>query len=111
MKKIHIVILCLCAAAALCFFKYQNNIKPEERILMINNKLYHGTSETGPMGDSGCIGGEITSSVEKDEVPAENNQSNFGNIGSHYTKDDGSGKVMVCIDNSWYWFTANNNKS
>ena len=65
MKKIFIFVLCICATAAIYFFKYQNTVNPEERIIMINDKLYYGTLETGPMGDSGCVEGEITSSVEK----------------------------------------------
>ena len=110
MKKILIFVLCICATAAIYFFKYQNTVNPEERILMINDKLYYGTLETGPMGDSGCVEGEITSSVEKNKIPSENGQSNFGNIGSHYTKDDGNGQVMVSIEDKWYWFKVNDNK-
>ena len=57
------------------FIKQQNSVKPEERIIMINNKLYYGTSETGPMGDSGCVEGNILSSIDKNEIPTENGQS------------------------------------
>ena len=81
-----------------------------KRELYTNDKLYYGTLETGPMGDSWCVEGEITSSVEKNKIPSENGQSNFGNIGSYYTKDDGNGQVMVSIDDKWYWFKVNDNK-
>ena len=63
--------------------------------------LYYGTDETGPMGDSGCIGGHIESSVSKDNIPNEHEQSNFGCIGNPYTYDDGNGTIMVV------WMTKN----
>ena len=52
--------------------------------------------------DSGCIGGHIESSVFKDNIPNEHEQSNFGCIGNPYTYDDGSGMIMVFMDNEEY---------
>lgn len=108
MKKILIVILCLFMILGLSACSKQNTIKPEERILMVNDKLYYGTSEIGPMGDSGCIDGEIISSVEKDKIPTENGQSNFQCIGNSFTKDEGNGGIMVFIDDEWFWFYSKN---
>lgn len=71
---------------------------------MLNNTLYYGTAETGPMRDSECVDGQILSTVERDEIPTEHGQSNFGCIGSSFTKDEGYGGVMVFIEKEWVWF-------
>lgn len=105
MKKILIiVILCLCIILGLSACTQQQTINPEERILMVNDKLYYGTSETGPMGDAESVDGKILSTVENAELPNENGQSNFGSIGNSFTKDDGNGAIMVFVDDEWVWF-------
>lgn len=79
----------------------------DEMILKINDKLYYGSEETGPMGDSGCIGGEITSTVDVDDMPTENGCSNFGCVGNSYTRDEGDGFIMVFMENGeWRCFYA-----
>lgn len=108
MKKMFMVVLCVCVILGLLACSQQNTIKPEERVLMVNDRLYYGTSETGPMGDSGCVGGEIVSFLEKDKIPTENGQSNFGGIGNSFTKDDGDGRIMVFIEDEWFWFYNKN---
>ncbi|KXL52120.1 hypothetical protein CLNEO_24690 [Anaerotignum neopropionicum] len=80
-----------------------------EMILKVNDTLYYGTDEVGPMGDAGCVEGEITSSVELNSIPTENGSSNFGCIGNSYTYDDGDGFIMVCLnDGEWHCFYAEN---
>ncbi|WMI80569.1 hypothetical protein [Anaerotignum sp. MB30-C6] len=81
-----------------------------EMILKVNDTLYYGTDEVGPMGDSGCVEGQIKSSVESDAIPTENGSSNFGCIGNSYTYDDGDGFIMVSLgnDNGWHCFYAEN---
>ena len=108
MNKVNFSIMLIFTVICLCSCSNQNNFNPEERIIMINDKLYYGTEETGPMGDSGCVDGEIISSVEKDEIPTENGQSNFGALGNPYTKDYGNGEVMVNINDQWFWFCSQN---
>lgn len=103
-KKVAIVILGFLILLGFSVLSRQNTTKPEERILMVNNKLYYGTSEIGPMGDSGSVGGKIISSVEKDTIPTENGQSNFGSVGNPFTKDEGNGAIMVLIEDQWFWF-------
>lgn len=76
----------------------------QDRILMVNDILYYDTNETGPMGDSGAVAGEILSTVEAGTIPAESGQSNFGEVGASYTYDSGDGFIMVFIDNEWYVF-------
>lgn len=78
-----------------------------EMVFKVNDTLYYGTDEVGPMGDSGCVVGEITSSVEQNSIPTENGSSNFGCIGNMYTYDDGDGSIMVRLDDEqWHCFYA-----
>ena len=93
----------LILAAAGCSDK-EPEVASTERILMVNNTLYYGTEETGPMGDAGCVEGEIQSTVSAGEIPTENGQSNFGGIGNPYTFDSGDGGIMVFIEDEYFWF-------
>ncbi|MBS6395971.1 MAG: hypothetical protein KH452_02285 [Clostridiales bacterium] len=81
-----------------------------EMVIRVNDTLYYGSDETGPMGDSGCIEGHIASSVESTEIPGENGVSNFGCVGNPYTYDDGDGAIMVCVgegkETEYVWFYA-----
>lgn len=78
---------------------------PAEIILKVNNTLYYGTDETGPMGDSGCVEGQILSTVEEGAIPTENGSSNFGCVGNSYTFDSGDGFIMVFMDDeAWHCF-------
>lgn len=73
-----------------------------EDLFMVNNKLYYGTDEIGPMGDSGSVEGEIISSVENTETPSRNAESNFGCIGNPYTYDFGDSWIMVLMGDDEY---------
>ena len=81
-------------------------VKPEDRIIMVNDKLYYGTTETGPMGFSDAIEGTIQSTVNANEIPQKNGQSNFGEVGASYTDDADLGFIMVQINDEWYVFYA-----
>ena len=74
----------------------------ESRLLMVNDTLYYGTDQTGPMGDAGAVAGEIASETSEGAVPTENGQSNFGCVGNAYTIGEES--IMVQIDEEWYIF-------
>lgn len=102
MKKLIPIILTLCLFLTSCGLKNEN--KTDKLILKYNDSLYYGTDETGPMGDSGCVAGEIISSVKSGEIPTENGQSNFGCVGNPYTKEDGDGRIMVMLDDEIYYF-------
>lgn len=54
--------------------------KPEDRLLlMVDDKLYYCTGwESSATQKCGVMDGTIETTVEKGEVPTENNQSNFG---------------------------------
>lgn len=74
-------------------------------ILRINDILYYDTSETGPMGAADAVEGYIQTSVQENEIPAENEESNFGCVGNAYTKDSGNGWIMVLMDDEeWHIF-------
>ena len=74
-------------------------------MVMINGKLYSGTSEDGPMGDSGCVEGRIIGTVGEGEAPTPNGYSNFGISGS-YTFDDNGMRMVFTPDGCWRWFEA-----
>lgn len=85
--------------------------KPEEKmetvdkdvkILKVNDTLYYGSDETGPMGDADAVEGYILDTVEAGNVPAENGVSNFGCVGNPYTYDFGDGWVMVFMEDEAY---------
>lgn len=76
----------------------------DKYILKVNDTLYYGTDEIGPMGDSGYVAGKIESSVSETETPEKNGESNFGCIGNSYTYDT-DGSIMVFMeDEEWHWF-------
>lgn len=77
----------------------------DEMILKVNDTLYYGTDETGPMGDADCVEGQILSTVEEGTIPTENGSSNFGCVGNSYTFDFGDGFIMVFMeDEKWHCF-------
>ena len=83
------------------------SLQADSRLLMADGKLYRGTSETGPMGDSDSVDGHIRSSVKPDETPGAEGESNFGCIENPYTMDFGDGFIMVLLeDNEWHIFRA-----
>lgn len=86
--------------------KKEEKVEPEDRVFMVNDTLYYGTEETGPMGDVGCVEGEILSTTKAGELPTENGQSNFGGIGNPYTFDSGDGAIMVFVEEEYFWFYA-----
>ena len=77
---------------------------PEDRLLIVDGRLYRGTRETGPMGDSGCVDGTIQSVVNPEENPVLEGQANFGKVGNPYTWDGGDGAIMVFDNEEYYIF-------
>ena len=80
-------------------------ISPEDRVLMTDDRLFYGTAETGPLGDSDVPRSEILSTTENGELPTENGQSNFGCVGNLYTTaNDEDTIIMVHIGEERYVF-------
>jgi hypothetical protein len=74
-------------------------------MVMFNDKIYYdtGTIDNGE-GRCGVMDGSITSKCDYNEIPTENNQSNFGTgYGIQYGRVEG--EIEVCIDGEWYIFT------
>lgn len=102
----------ICAVLLIAFTLSGCSRKQEEAngrmLIMAYDKLYEGNlSEDNAtcMGDSGCVGGIIVSTVWENEVPTSNGQTNFGELGSYYTKgDDEMIEVFISEKDSWYNF-------
>ncbi len=83
----------------------QNEIQETEKIIMVNGKLYYDTGRTSNELRCGMMDGKITSNVNSNEIPKENNQSNFkGDYGYQYGKEN---TIEINIDGRWYVFETN----
>jgi hypothetical protein len=75
-------------------------------MVMFKDKLYYdtGTIDNGE-GRCGNMDGSITSRCDVNEIPTENNQSNFGTgYGIQYGRVEN--EIEVCIDGDWHVFTS-----
>ena len=73
-------------------------------MVMAGGAMYYDTGrESTVTGRCGVMDGEITSAVERTEVPSENNQSNFG-TGYGYQWGPEEGTLEVCMDGKWLVF-------
>lgn len=70
--------------------------------VMINGILYQDTGYISSAVGCGTMDGEITSSVESDELPAIDDQSNFG-TGYQY-QISSEGQMIVVVDANWKIF-------
>lgn len=74
--------------------------------ILLNDTMYWNTGVICDSVPDKYIDGEITSTVRTDEIPVENNQSNFG-VGSKYKI---SGETLeVCVRGLWYIFEKYSN--
>lgn len=73
------------------------------RMVMVEGELYVDTGrESDITGRCGVMDGDITSSVERSEIPSQDNQSNFGD-GYGYQRVDETG-IDVNMDGQWIRF-------
>ena len=72
-------------------------------MVMVDGKLYYDTGKESSIdGRLGVMDGEITSTVEGYETPAEDNQSNFGTgFGYQYGADD---TIEILMNGKWMVF-------
>ena len=79
------------------------------RVVMIEGKLYYDTEKESPSYSYRCcciLDGAITSMSDGSEMPAEDNQSNFGaDYGYCYITDDA---VELKINEKWILFVCQN---
>lgn len=83
----------------------QSNTKESlKQLVMVNEELYYNTEKenTMPM-KCGTMDGEILSMVNQNEIPKENNQSNFGK-GYGYQIGAQDKQIVLNIDNKWIVF-------
>ena len=72
-------------------------------MVMVNGNLYYDTGKESSMDTRcGVMDGKITSSVDSSKIPAENNQSNFGE-GYEY-QYGAEGTIEILIDGKWIVF-------
>ncbi len=86
------------------YFDENFNKKNIEQLVMVNGELYYNTEKESTMTvKCGIMDGKITSMVNQDEIPKENNQSNFGKeYGYKIGVQDG--QIELNIDNKWIVF-------
>lgn len=82
----------------------QDETTKGEKMVQVNGALYYDTGMTNNDLRCGMMDGEITSAVAAEEVPSEDDQSNFGKgYGYQYW---GKKVIHINIDGSWCVFQA-----
>lgn len=75
-------------------------------LVMVDGILYQDTGRESTLtGRCGVLDGEITSAVDSQEVPSDNNQSNFG-TGFGYQIGPEPGTIEVYLNEKWMVFEA-----
>ncbi len=74
------------------------------RMIMIDDQLYEDTGYINSALTCGTADGKILSSVERNETPKKNNESNFGE-GYAYQRWEKT-QINVNIDRKWYIFRS-----
>lgn len=75
-------------------------------MVMVNEKLYLDTGkESTVAGRCGVMDGEITSTVDANEMPSQNNQSNFG-TGYEYQYGPQEGTIEIYMNEKWWVFAT-----
>ncbi len=74
-------------------------------MVMVDGKLYIATGKESTItARCGVMDGEIISSVDRNTIPTQDNQSNFGDgYGYQYGADE---TIEVCIDGKWYVYAT-----
>lgn len=89
-------------------YKYSETEREEETVkdaVMINGKIYYSTGEKSTItARCGVMDGRITATVEKGELPTENNESNFGIDYGYQFVDENT--VDIRINNEFIVFKA-----
>lgn len=85
---------------------YSKNLNKEnlKQLVMINGELYYNTEkEITTSMKCGTMDGEVVSMVNQNEIPKENNQSNFGK-GYGYQIGEQDGQIVLNINSKWIVF-------
>ncbi|MBO5337936.1 MAG: hypothetical protein J6A94_12500 [Lachnospiraceae bacterium] len=86
--------------------KENQSVEPQKKtvdfLVKVKDKYYRDTGKISTVLRCGVMDGEITKAVDADEIPMEENQSNFGaGYGYQYS---GKGRLDVNIDGEWHIF-------
>lgn len=84
----------------------KQGVEPQQKIVdflvKVKDKYYRDTGKISTVKRCGVMDGEITAMVDADEIPMEENQSNFGaGYGYQYS---GRGRLDVNMDGKWHIF-------
>lgn len=71
------------------------------KLIKVNDILYYDTKKIDTNNKSNKYDGKITKQVDRNSIPTENNESNFG-INLNYQKNDLG--LEVSINNEWHIF-------
>lgn len=85
---------------------YSKNLNKEnlKQLVMVNGEVYYNTEkEITTSMKCGTMDGEVVSMVKEDEIPKENNQSNFGK-GYGYQIGIQDGQIVLNINSKWIVF-------
>ena len=72
-------------------------------MVKVKEALYINTGEVHMTRETILVDGSIESEVDEDQIPTDNNQSNFG-VGYNYHIQDEQ-TLLVEIDSAWFIFT------
>lgn len=76
--------------------------------LQVNGELYYLAGESWfSLEECGMMDGEITSTVERWEMPTEDNQSNFGKYSYQFGNE---GFIKILQDGTWYYYGTRSEK-
>lgn len=86
-----------------CGDKGQELTEDSQEMLMVNNKIWYSTQKEILIDpDEDEILGTITSTIEEEQIPKVNDQSNFGEVGSQYSRFDEY--LLVNLGGKWVLF-------
>lgn len=72
------------------------------RLIMLNNSLYYDTKKESKKSHCGIMDGYITNTIERNEIPNQNNASNFGlNYGYQIIDKE---TIEINFNNEWLIF-------
>ena len=83
----------------------------EVQLVMVDGKLYYGLGKLANQEERcGIVDGTIETTVEAGEIPANNNESNFG-TGYKYQTGSVQGTIDVFINDAWWIFAEKDSEN
>lgn len=102
-KLLLVVLLSSLIFSACQIDESRDPIIEESKMIMLKDQIWYSTETEMPIElDENNIEGKIKSSVERTSKPKQNEESNFGELGSSYSFIDD--QVLVYLDEEWILF-------